>query len=507
MIFNLLQKSFLALFIISGLGLVGCAPQQEIRQEINSGRAQAYERWRQAEDKEKQGEPRISGSLSLEDALKLSLTYNQALQAVIEETNIARGRVLASYQGLLPTIALLGSYSRFNDDAEDKQWIASVNEYSAGLEITQPLFRGGATQAEMRSAQFHACFSDARVRGQTEATLYQVSTSYYRVLLAQQLLKVAQDTATSAKAHLNAVSRKRNHGLATEYNVLRARVDVSLYQAEVIQQQNAQNLAKTQLLKDMGFAQDSNVKLSGTLVYRRMQPVFQELVRQAFQNRPDLKQAEANVHISEEAVRLTSSRYWPQIKAFAHGGWARPDPYASSTHKEWGSEAVVGLSLEIPLFDGLQREGQLMENKALLRKRQLELLDDEAQAVLEIRQAVLSIRDAEKFVESQKMNLEYAQEGLRLAEMGYDQGVNTEIDITDARSALTRAMGRHYRAIHDHAIARLNLQKVSGMLAPSDQVGKVNSDGFNPIGASQDKSSCQPAALSQQPGKEGKNGT
>ena len=59
--------------------------------------------------------------------------------------------------------------------------------------------------------------------------------------------------------------------------------------------------------------------------------------------------------------------------------------------------------------------------------------------LLEIQQAILSLRDAEEFVDSQRLNLTRATGGLRLAEGGYREGINTEVEVTDAR-----ALNFHY---------------------------------------------------------------
>ena len=472
------------LVVTACLGLAGCVSEQEVQQGLWAARLQACRRWQHHQKASEEKEPHVNGQLSLEDALKLSLVHNKTLQGVMQERDIARGRVMSSHSGLLPTISLLGSYTRYDDDACDKNAMGSLNEYSAGIKITQPIFRGGATQAELRSAQLLACYSDERIRQQIETTLYNVTSSYYRVLLAQQLLKVTQDAVASAQAYLNEVTRKQDSGAATEYSVLRARVDVALYQAQMIQQRNTLNLAVTELLKEMGVHQGNGIELSGKLIYRPLQPSFEQMVEVAYRNRPDWGQAQANVYMSEEAIRLAASRYRPQVNAFATGGWSRPDPY-QSTRDAWDSHAEAGISIELPLFDGLRREGRMVENKALRRKRQFELLEVQERIVLQIRQAILSLHDAEKFVESQRMNLQLAEEGFRLAEVGYHNGVNTEIDVTDARSAMTRVMGLHYQAIYDHAIARLMLQRACGVLVPTDSQSEpmdglcppVNEDG------------------------------
>jgi len=139
----------------------------------------------------------------------------------------------------------------------------------------------------------------------------------------------------------------------------------------------------------------------------------------------------------------------------------------------WGDSWTAGITATWPLFDGRAREGQVIREKAALRQKHIELLDVQERALLEVQQAVLSLRDAEEFVESQKLNQERASEGLRLANVGYREGINTEVEVTDARAALTRAKGLTYQAVYSHMLARLELQRAMGILGPRAGVTDV----------------------------------
>jgi len=214
-------------------------------------------------------------------------------------------------------------------------------------------------------------------------------------------------------------------------------------------------LAKTRLLKAMGVSQETEVELADELSYEPVRPILDEAVRIAHLNRPDLYAAELGVRLQQEAVRIAKSRYWPKVDALFTQGWSRPDPHTSTD--DWGRNWTAGVQVEIPIFDGLRREGQLIQEKATLRKRKVELLDAEERALLEIQQAMLSLRG---------LNLERAKEGLRLAGVGYRQGINTEVEVVDARAALTRARGLYYQAIYAHTVARLALQRAMGILGP-----------------------------------------
>jgi outer membrane protein TolC len=85
--------------------------------------------------------------------------------------------------------------------------------------------------------------------------------------------------------------------------------------------------------------------------------------------------------------------------------------------------------------------------------------------VSEIRQLVLSLETAEEFAESQSRNLETAKEALRLVEVGLREGENSQVEVMDARQALTTASANYYQSIFDHALVRLRLQRAMGTLS------------------------------------------
>jgi len=81
---------------------------------------------------------------------------------------------------------------------------------------------------------------------------------------------------------------------------------------------------------------------------------------------------------------------------------------------------------------------------------------------------LLVAENAAEFVESQRLNLTRAEEGSRLAEVGYREGINTQVEVIDAESALTKAKSLYYQAIYSHLIAKLDLQKAMGILTTSE---------------------------------------
>ena len=303
------------------------------------------------------------------------------------------------------------------------------------------------------------------IRQTLQNIIFQTAMNYYDVLLAQELLDVNQQALKFAESLLDDVRRKRSSGVASDYDVLRAEVEVSNARAELIRQQNAYDIALTSLLKTMGISQESKIKLSDKLSYRDEDIELKNAVSIAMCNRPDLYQLEFAVYMQRETVRLTRSLGLPRVDAFFVQKWANPDPH-SSMSDEWGDAWTAGLSASFPIFDAFQSRGKLIQEKARLRQAEMQLRNKEEIVLLEVKQAILGLQNAKEFVESQKTNLRRAEEGLRLIQTGYRQGVNTELSVMDAQTALTRTKSLYYQALYSHMAARLNLRRVVGILSP-----------------------------------------
>ena len=458
--------------VLCPLFLVGCLSSEQFYEEVSFSRESAYRQWKTRKERQERSQPRISGKLSTEDCLKLALVNNKVLQRMTEEKEIARGERLKSYSAILPTVGFTGDYTRLDKVQSIKLpevmgggaiTMGDEDRYTTGLMITQPIYAGGSIRATIHAARLFSMLADETVRAAVQELVYMATHSYYDVLLNQHLLEISADAVRSSQAHLDSVKQRRQGGVASDFDVLRAEVELSNFQAELIRNKNAINVAKAQLLKVMGVSQDSDFNLSDELLYVRSEMKMEEAVEAAYRSRPDLFSREFDIKYQKELLRIARSRYLPVLSGYYSNTWSKPDPH-TAMEIEWGHAWQAGVMATLPIFDGLSREGEVIVQKARLRQALINLIDAEETALFELTTALLSIEDAKEFVESQSLNLNRAKEGLRLAEVGYTQGTNTQVEMIDAQAALTTARVNHYQAIYSHIIAKLDLQKAMGTL-------------------------------------------
>ena len=191
--------------------------------------------------------------------------------------------------------------------------------YGVTWSITQPLWRSGAVSAGIRYAELYSASTDEAIRRQVQDTVVQATEEFLGVLLAQQMVNVYTESAAVAERMLETAQKKRNAGSASDYEVLRAEVEVASTRAALIKERNALRSKVIRLLMTMGVNQDSDITLVGSLAYVPEGFEFASLVQTALVNRPDLLQAEAALRMADEQLRAVKGSYGPSADAFING--------------------------------------------------------------------------------------------------------------------------------------------------------------------------------------------
>jgi outer membrane protein TolC len=452
------------------VALTGCVNSREIYLDARASRARSYRAWASTKHGGGQSGVLLNGELSLQQAIEVACRHNKDIQSALQELARAKGRLWLGLSAALPSLNAYASYHRLDKPSGSVQ-IAGItlspgdrDSYSQGLVLRQPLFDGGAISASVRSAHVFELMADETVRGTVGGVVFEVARGYLDVLLAQKLHEVYQSALLSAQEQLESVQRMKDTGLATDFDVLRAQVEVSSIEADMMRQKSKLSLAVSSFLSVMGLSQDSDVSLISELTHAPISPEFDVMVSHAYGRRADLYYAELDLRMQQEELRRARSGYWPSVDAVFTNLYAKPDPHNSSRIK-WGRRWYGGISLTWTLFDGMRREGEIAEGRAILRQKELRIRNLEEKVLLELRQGMLGVEDAERVIKAQELNVKGAQEGLRLATRGYPD-IATFAEVTDARASLVRAEGLYWEAVAQHCLARLSLQQATGMLEP-----------------------------------------
>lgn len=330
------------------------------------------------------------------------------------------------------------------------------------VSVRQVLFAGGQIQAAIRASRFLAESEEWRRQATLDQLAFDTRQAYYNVLLARALERVAQESVVTFERHLADAERMYDVGLISGFEVLRARTELGTRRSDAVSAANGVRLAKANLRRLLALPPDTPVRLTGGPALEPVGLPAGALVALAREHRPELLALEQGIRAAEANVDRVRGQYWPQVAAQAQ--YSETDGGMSFGTGQ-GFTANVGAQMD--LYAGGRRHHELVEARENLAGVRAQYADVTNLVELDVTRAYIQLQDAAAQVESEMGNVELAREGLRLAELRFQEGVGTQAETLDASLALTGAETALVRALNEYAVAYAGLQRaVSAPLEP-----------------------------------------
>ncbi len=330
------------------------------------------------------------------------------------------------------------------------------------LDVSWMIFDGLSAYNAYQAADLNYQASQAaltRARFQLEQN---IRLHFYQTLAAQALLEVAGHNITTLKDHLAIAKVGVRSGTATSFNVLRIEALLEEAQAEKIQAENNEIMAKRSLYLTMGAPEDSRT-LKGALPKPQEQDLNRKLVPD-FSNRDDLRAQVLRQKAAEKASLAATGFWWPKLILYGEEQFYKYkafDPAIVET-QNFKTDYMLGVRLTWSFFDGgatwaRQKEAGYQAQSAAASSRQMALA-----APVEFDSWKRKWTYNTILFQARLRAEEKSQESVRLATLGLQAGTNTNTDVLDAELDLFRARAGIVQAQLNAAEALINLELALG---------------------------------------------
>jgi outer membrane protein TolC len=197
-----------------------------------------------------------------------------------------------------------------------------------------------------------------------------------------------------------------------------------------------------------------------------------------YSQRADYGVLETNRKLQSLNLKNKYAEGLPSLVAFANLGYSTQSPTISGLFKtesgiddtefigpdKWYSFSSFGVSLSIPLFSGLQRTYKIQQEKYTLQKIENGFTSLKSAIDLQIKQSAIMYLNAVTNLKSQQENRVLAENVARVTKIKYEHGVGSNLEVTEAESALREAQINYYNALYDALVAKVDLDKAYGKL-------------------------------------------
>ncbi len=407
--------------------------------------------------------------LTLNDSVKLALERNPNILAMKKRIESAKSQEQGALSNFLPKLDLSAMRT-----VEEKLFTIEIpsfipgqpptvakfdftKDYQYTLRMTQTLFTGGKLISSYNQAKLNLNLTEEMDNQTRQDLAFEVKRAYYGVLLSREVLKVCEDALSLAEKNLERTKKLVEAGVASRLDLLRAEVQVANLKPQVIRAKNSFALAEESLKTLLGLNADDEIVLKESFGYKPVEFEAEKMLSLALERRPEINQLRIQRKMSMEMLKLAWASYIPNVAIAGDFNW-RADRFSFSKGA-LENYYTVNLVVTLPLFDGFSREAKISQSKAELERIDYILKGVERSISLDVRNAILSLKEAKESYESQKTNVAQAEETVRVAELNYEEGLATYLDVLSAHMALTESKMNLAQALYNYNVALAKIER------------------------------------------------
>jgi len=439
-------------------------------------------------------------AITLEQSLQLARKNNKDLLSAREDIIIA-DELYRDVRGmLLPQVNLMGAYqlttTRLPDSvipssmdfSEMLTETASANDsilagvltgftkgmipdqkqkegsLAAQLKFEQILFSGGKLINGVNAVNRYRSIQKLRYKLLEQDIVTKTTDMFYQTILAKKVFEIQQDALNTAIRHLNRVEILYTEGQISEFELLRARLEVAKLRPNQVQAQNMYELALAAFRKQIG-SNDDNLEPEGDFILPDVhQETLSDAQALAREQRIELQLLSINTEISKIKYNAEKGSYLPNVALT--GGYSiftKADEYRIESN-DFGSSYSFGIGFSIPIFTGFSNTAKRSYAKHEFFQAQIKETDTQEWIALEVKQARQNVQNALESYNVQLENIKLAERSLQLAQLRYENQVGIQLEVFDAQIMLNSVKLSYYNSIYEVISANQKFKKAMGYI-------------------------------------------
>jgi len=403
-------------------------------------------------------------SLSVNDAVALTLKNYPLIQQAAEKINVAEAKIKEQQSALYPALDAEASYERigpipsiiFGAESFD---LAVPNNYNADVSVYHTLYDFGRRNASVDLVKSYKNSAIDNVEYVKSNLAFQTVQTFYSIILLERSIAVKDTDILNLKDHLSFTQKRFETGSATDFDVLTTQVRISNAENQKLDLKNALKKQIINLKNLTGIPYDSTANLVGDFSLNYNIINKDSLIAAAMQQRPELKLALDSENSAKMQQNVAGLGNMPSLNLMLSYGLKNGFmPNLNAIRGNW----IAGVGLSVPIFDGFRTSANEEEADANLKVTEANTSEVRKDVISEVQRSAEDLKIKINKVSTTKIQVNYAKESLQRANTQYRNGVSTNLDLLDAEDSLAQARLQFLLAVYEAIISNYNLKKSVG---------------------------------------------
>lgn len=439
--------------------------------------------------------------LTLEECRNLAIQNNKELQISGEKIKMADNENKAAFTKYFPQLSANGAYMWNQKDinlldmgalssslssslgglaqlpmiqhlmsgVNDMQHLDVQNIWVGNVSLVQPVFMGGKIVNYNQITKFAKQLAESMNNLQLQDLIYKTDETYWQVISLVNKKKLADAYVDLLRKMDSDVTAMIYEGVATEADGLS--VKVKLNEAEMAQTKVENGLALTRMLlaQICGLSLEEDLSLADEKLDNFPVETTQASadLNEAFMNRNELRSLDLATKIYKRKERIALAEMLPNVALAANYFVTNPNVF-NGFKNDFAGMFNVGVMVKVPLSGWWEGTYRRNSAKAETRIKTLEWQDAREKIELQVNQSVYKVNEAGKKLIASSRNMENAEENLRRANFGFEEGVIPALNLMEAQTAWVSARSSLIDAQIEVKLTEVYLSKALGKLSANE---------------------------------------
>ncbi|MGE4333783.1 MAG: TolC family protein [Macellibacteroides sp.] len=425
-------------------------------------------------------------TLTLDECRSLAIQNNKELQIAGEKVRVAGYDKQAALTKYFPQVSAMGTYMRNQKDINllDDKTVAGLGKllpidvgafthldiqdvWLGNVSLVQPVFMGGKIIAYNQITKYAKELAQSMNDLKLQDVIYKTDEAYWQVVSLVNKKKLADSYVSLLRKMDTDVQALIEEGIATQVDGMSVRV--KLNQAEMAQTKvdNGLALSRMALAQLCGLPLEESLALADENIESLPESASSSgsfSVEEAFINRQELKSLDYAVRIYKKKEKIALAEHLPSVALTANYLVTNPNSF-NGFKNDFGGMFNVGVAVQVPISGWWEGTYKRNAARAETHIKQLELDDAKEKIELQVNQSVYKVNEAGKKLTASSRNKEKAEENLRHATIGFEEGVIPALNLMEAQTAWVEAQSDLIDAQIEVKLTDVYLSKALGRLS------------------------------------------
>jgi outer membrane protein len=397
------------------------------------------------------GLPKLSGSVSYNYFLKLPTSIfpnflDPAVYDILFDENVIPRRDIDAGPGI-------------------PVQFGTKNNLTASLDLNALLF-DGSFFVGLKAQKLYRELIIKQINQSESELAYQVTKAYLAALAIRDNLELVQKNISNIEKVKKELNEIYTSGLIEKLDVDRVELSLQNLSVEKEKLDRVSSISLNVLKFQMSYPLNEEIQLSENL-NDALNKSYVEIMDPSFklnpQQRPEYSVINQSLTLTEINIKRHKVAYLPSLYGFAsYQQSLQRDKLFDSADNPWFPTSMVGLKLNVPIFDGFDKKAKIMRARTMYDKTKLQLAEFENAANLEFENAKIQYLNASVTIESRKKSLALADKIYETARIKFKEGIGSSLEITSAERDVYQSQANMLDAQISLINAKVDLDKSMG---------------------------------------------